>query len=123
MWLGLALVAVLLRAVVPAGFMLSSPSTPGFIEICGAGLMHDEAVALHVAGSDNRGEAPGKPARDAEACPFSVLSMAAVAAAGPALLAGSIAYILDLGVASTQTPALPPVADRRPPVRGPPARA
>jgi hypothetical protein len=124
-WLGLALAAALLRAVLPAGFMIGTPSTPGsnagFIEICGAGLQHDEAVALHVNGSDTRGETPGKPQRDTESCPFGSLTQAALSALSPTLASMAEAYILDRGVRTTPLPAAQPAAERRPPVRGPPA--
>jgi len=118
--------ALLVKALVPAGYMLASQAKVLTVEICGdpsgPRLTHDIVIPASVKGS----HAPDPAADHAKAdgtCAFSALQWAAPPAADAALLALALAFILLLGFLPTPRalPARP--AQLRPPLRGPPLHA
>ena len=107
-----ALLALSVRALVPAGFM------PG---------MHDGRVTLEICTGQGllKVDAGGKPAKEtgttSPVCAFAGVASPLLSALPFALLALAIAYIL-LKTSRTPQLALVPMAHRlRPPLRGPPA--
>ncbi|QGN54319.1 DUF2946 family protein [Novosphingobium sp. Gsoil 351] len=116
--------ALILRAIVPAGYMVSADALTLTIEICadtsGQHLTRQIVVP--------RNDAPDQPKHDSAkgtaGCPFASLWAAGLdSTTPPALAVLALACILILGLA----PRRPPVARRqpflRPPLRAPPVLA
>ena len=127
-WLafGLVVLALSVRALVPAGFMPGGTGERGqvlAISICadGSGGDHARQVLIPVAGKGSpiTGESGGK---GPSPCAFSALSFAALGGADAVLLAAALAFVLALGSAATPPLRLARIAALRPPMRGPPAR-
>ena len=127
-WLafGLVVLALGVRALVPAGFMPGGERGQGrflAITICadGSGTDHREQILIPVAGKT----APTKGESDAKGggpCAFSALSLAALGGADAVLLAAALAFVLAIGMAHVPPLRLARIAGLRPPLRGPPAR-
>lgn len=111
--------ALAMKALVPAGFMVETRGHILTIAIC-ADASRDHVVSRQII-------IPGKPAngqsaqgKSGEACPFSALSIAGLSGADPALLAAALAFILLLGILPVATPRLVWARRIRPPLRAPP---
>ena len=110
-----------MKALVPAGYMLAPQMTTLTVTICadaqGKRITHEIAVPRET----GHGEASAE--KGGNACSWSSLSMASLGSAPPVLLALALAFILALGF----LPAAPPVARvaswLRPPLRAPPVLA
>lgn len=126
--------ALLVKLMIPAGYMLSSEAGRLLIVICPSATpapMPTGMAAMHGGMGDHHGmtttgdgqhHAPSKDHGKAEApCVFSSLSAAALAAVDPIQLAALIIFILALGWVAVGTVAPPIPAHLRPPLRGPPA--
>lgn len=122
MALAFALAALAMKALLPAGFMLSMHGDRVLtVTICAdaSGTPKQMQIAL-----PTRGDLPGDPSKKAEAgkpCPFSGLGHGALGGADLRLLAGALAFILLLGLAQPQAPPRRAAAFLRPPLRGPPS--
>ncbi|WEK48313.1 MAG: hypothetical protein P0Y56_08480 [Candidatus Andeanibacterium colombiense] len=122
--LSLALVALALcmKALLPAGYMVSDAGHVLTVTICtGTTDTVTKQIAIPTKGDTHRqSDAHGK---DTAQCPFSSLSMAATGGADAPLLALALAFILVLGF--LPAPALPLRRTDyfQPPLRGPPATA
>jgi hypothetical protein len=117
----LVLAALVIKAAVPAGYMLHQRGTVLTVEICAdasGGTVTREIVIARSGSSEKAADAQGKaPAT----CPFAALGFAALGGADALLLALALGFILALGFCLSQ-PATPKrVAFLRPPLRGPPA--
>lgn len=114
--LALALLALGLRALVPAGWMPAvSPGGLTMTLCTGAGV---EVISL-----DKNGQ-PVKAAKaDGGPCAFSGLGTPLLDALPPAVVLPLLAFLLALGFAPVVRPALATTDWLRPPLRGPPARA
>ena len=112
--------ALLLKVVVPSGFMVSSTTGSVAIVICdGHGPMTASAT---MADMHHRGEKQNHQGGDSP-CAFSGLTAPVLSSTDPAILVITIAFILVMAehlVAPTK-PTPPPFL--RPPLRGPPARS
>lgn len=111
--------ALIVKALVPSGFMIGQHATVLTVEICADTLgakVTREVVVPH------SGDHAGEHADKAGVCPFSGLAMAALPGADALLLAVALAFILTLSFTTPLRVALPRVAYARPPLRGPPAR-
>ena len=117
--LALVALAMVIKALVPAGYMLSDKAHVLTIAIC-ADASGGQTTKQIVVPFD------GKSAEHAKAegtCAWGTLVMAALGAADVLLLALALAFILALGLAPSR-PAPPARAGYlRPPLRGPPAFA
>lgn len=126
--------ALLLRMLVPTGYMIDRDHGRFTITICsGTALMQmtmdvsPHAPAMHGGDMAGHGEPMdhGKSEDHGRAempCAFSSLSAAALAAIDPLLLAILIAFVLATGFSAVAPPLLSRTAYLRPPLRGPPAR-
>lgn len=122
----LALLAIALvlamKALVPAGYMVSASSKIFTITICSESTGEKLKTQVQIPmKAGHGGDAAAKA--DQQPCPYSSLSLAALGGADAPLLALAIAFILALGF----LPA-PPLPLRQahyllPPLRGPPATA
>lgn len=114
--------ALVMKAVVPAGYMVGSDSRVLTVRICDetqlAQAAHDRQIAIPM-----KGEPAGKHAKGEGMCAFSALSFASLGGADPIQLALALLFILAAGFAATVQPAPRRSAHLRPPLRGPPALA
>lgn len=110
--------ALLLKLLVPAGYMIDSDGGHmGIIMCSGTGPMMD-MPAMHGDGSDHR---KSKDHGKAEMpCAFSSLSAAALSAIDPIQLGALIAFMMALGSVGPLLPAPLHCRRLRPPLRGPP---
>lgn len=120
--LGLVVLAVLIKALVPAGYMLGGSLGTGAhvltVTICAdaSGQPTTRQIEVPADGKSGHGKAEG-------ACAWGLLGMAALHGADVLLLAAALAFILALGFV-TSRPVLPAGRGHlRPPLRGPPAFA
>lgn len=112
--------ALFLKVLVPAGYMLANDHGPVTIAICtGYGPMK---MAMAMPGMEHRRDTSGHQGKEMP-CSFSALTAPSLAAADPVLLAIAIAFI----IAAIFRMAIPGVsrtpAFLRPPLRGPPSHA
>lgn len=114
--LAIIMVALLMRLLVPVGFMPEVSAGKITIALCTG---HGPAVIeMTVPGSGHHD--PGKGAKPDMPCPFGSTSSVGLTGADPILLAIAIAFIMAL---SLRPVAITRVADAphlRPPLRGPP---
>ena len=134
--LWLALAALTVRLLVPAGFMVGQVDGRAMLQICSGfgpvsvapvtdhGAMpmtgHAAATAKHHGGGHD--DAGGHAAVDMP-CAYAALAHGAVAAADIVLLAFAIAFVMALGFAARAVRPLRSRAYLRPPLRGPPLLA
>lgn len=118
-----ALAALCLKALMPAGYMIGSDSRVITIEICADASNHLASQSLVIPVKTTRGQTGQGSAANDGACPYGALSMAGLGGVAPQLLAAAIAFILALGFVAVS----PPPQSRRPyftpPLRAPPVRA
>ncbi len=114
--------ALVVKALVPAGFMLS-PGKERFltVTICAdaSGVPKQMRIALPDR-DDPRGD-HAEAADKGQSCAFSGLGHAMLGAADPLLLAAALAFILLVGLAPLRAPPVRAIPFLRPPLRGPPS--
>lgn len=112
--------ALLLKVVVPTGFMIGADASRTItVMICHDASGDGPAKQISVPLKKGEGEAPGKPGKGE--CPYAALSMASLSGADPVLLALALAFIVTLGFASVCFALPQRPAFILPPLRGPPA--
>src|SRR5688572_25557289 len=117
----LVALALCLKAIVPAGYMVETGAHMLTVTICDAATGHTVTKQIAVPMKDGSGkDAAGQGKGD---CAYSSLSSASISGADPVLLLLAVAFILTLGFAPVHAPAPRPVSCLRPPLRGPPALA
>lgn len=114
----LIVLAIALKALVPAGYMIASEARVLTIAVChdasGSGSARDVVIPMK-----DKGGVPGKPSKGE--CPYGALAMAGLPGADAVLLALAIAFLIALGFAPQSVPRVSRPAFLRPPLRGPPA--
>jgi hypothetical protein len=119
--LALVVMALFIKALVPAGYMIGQRSMTLSVEICadGTGQTGIRQIDIPLEGL-------AVPAADHSKqnghCAFSSLGHDAVSGADPLLIAGALLFILTRGFAAIVQAPRQRVAYLRPPLRGPPAR-
>lgn len=120
--LGLVALALVIKALIPAGYMLSGDPGQGprvlTVTICGdaSGRQLVKQIEVPSKGAADHAKAEGT-------CAWGLLAHAALSGADALLLAAALAFILALGFAPSR-PAPPAQRSHlRPPLRGPPAFA
>ncbi|WP_341207426.1 hypothetical protein [uncultured Sphingomonas sp.] len=113
---------LLLRLLVPGGYMIDRVSGHFTITIC-SGIA---APAAATAMPGMHGDMPDHGKKDDRGkvdmpCAFSGLSAAALSATDPLQLAALIVFVMGTGFARRLPPPEPARAHLRPPLRGPPA--
>ena len=112
--------ALLLKVVVPSGFMVSSTTGSVAIVICdGHGPMTASAT---MADMHHRGEKQNHQGGDSP-CAFSGLTAPVLSSTDPAILVIAIAFILIIAEHLVARPRPSTTPFLRPPLRGPPARS
>jgi hypothetical protein len=117
----LLVLALCLKAALPAGFMLApSAATTLTITICADSSGARQAMQVVIPAKHS-----GQPetAQKHPACAFTSLADSALGGADALLLALAFAFILVLGLAPTRRLPFARVFHLRPPLRGPPAAA
>ena len=127
--LWLAALALAVRLLVPAGFMVGTIDGRPVLQLCsGFGPVAATVMAMahgdahHVRGSHHERDGHREsdhPAADMP-CPYAGLAQVATTPVDPALLVLAIAFVMALGVRATPRPARRDRAYLRPPMRGPP---
>ncbi len=121
-WLALMVLALALcmKALVPAGFMVEARATSLTVLVCADSTGARSAIEVAIPRADSK---HGTDAKSHEACPFSALSLASTGGINPVQLAIALALILLLGVLATPRLRLVPMRRVLPPQCGPPALA
>lgn len=143
---GLIALALAMKVLVPAGYMLNQGGAGPLLMICpkaNPGMNLDPQMnapaehASHGGHAAHAGHHVDAAPQDAHhdggahgnahdghksdnTCPYSVMPMASLSGADGAQLAIALVFILALGFAPVAFPRLAPVAYLRPPLRGPP---
>lgn len=118
----LCMAALLLKLLVPTGFMIDSSHGRFTITICSGTTPRTVTMEMPGARGDMPDHGGSKDHDKAEMpCAFSGLSAAALGAVDPIQLAALIAFVMAVGLAGTRLPAPSRPAYLRPPLRGPPA--
>ncbi|TPG49334.1 DUF2946 family protein [Sphingomonas glacialis] len=113
--------ALLLKLLVPAGYMVASDHGRLAIIICSGTMPSPMTMAMP--GTHGDMTDPGAPKDHGKAempCAFAGLSAAMMAAVDPILLAGLVAFVMAIGLAGAVLPTRSDPAYLRPPLRGPP---
>ena len=123
--LALVLLALAMKALVPAGFMPAAPGKVLSVVMCdGQGAMQanaTQAAKLALPDAGKSGES-NPTAKSDSACPYGGLN-AALDGTDALLAAALLLFILALGFAPATIPALRRADHTQPPLRGPPAFA
>tara|TARA_A100001391_G_scaffold21380_3_gene11820 strand:- start:5359 stop:5769 length:411 start_codon:yes stop_codon:yes gene_type:complete len=121
--LALLVLAFCIKAVIPAGFMVSASSDTALtVTICSDASSGLKQMQLVIPGKEP-GSGHSHDVKKGEHCAFSGLAKVAVRGADALLLALAVAFILVLGVAPTRRLPFRQIPHLRPPLRGPPAAA
>lgn len=125
--------ALLMKAVLPAGFMPVAGDRVLAIAICSdaSGGAQVRQIVIPASGQSDDGKVehgkaePGKAGhgKGQENCAFTSLANAAVGGADPGLLLAALVFILLLGFAPVTAALRTAPARLRPPLRGPPVCA
>jgi len=123
--LGLVLMALAMKALVPAGFMPAAPGKVLTVILCdGHGSEQATKIALADSGAKQGGSGGlSEAAKAAGTCPYAGLSSAALGGTDAALAVVLLLFILALGFAPTPIPPLRRRHHVLPPLRGPPVTA
>ena len=115
----LVALALVMKVLVPSGYMLGTSGGSITIEICsGYGPMK---MTMPMSGMTHHGSDKGDHGKAEQPCAFSSLSAPSLAAADPVLLALAIAFIVAAAFRMAVTSPPRASAFLRPPLRGPPS--
>lgn len=116
--------ALAVRAVVPAGFMLAAGADRFLtVTICSDVSGTVKPMQIAIPGKHDTGGDHTDAAAEGAHCAFSGLGHSALGGADPLLLAGALAFILLIGMAPLLAQPRRDIAFLRPQLRGPPASA
>lgn len=122
---GLLALALLLKLLVPSGYMLETTGASfGLVPCSGMAPTHVMPPAVAMPGMTHHADHDGnkdKPAAE-HPCAFAGLSGVTLAAADPLLLALAIAFVIAAGIRPIRLRPAKAHAHLRPPLRGPPLR-
>ena len=113
---------LLLKLLVPAGYMIGSEHGRITIELCSG--VAPRAVTMAMPGMHGDMPDHGKPKDHGRAempCAFAGLSAVSLGAIDPIQLVALIAFVMAVGLSLTVLPAIIRRSHLRPPLRGPPA--
>jgi hypothetical protein len=119
--LGLVLLALCMKVLVPGGFMIGSQVKLLTIEICGDASGTHLTKQISVPMDGKSGHDQSEQGKADSACPYSALSIASLAGADMLLLATALAFIMALGFLPIAARLHARTSYLRPPLRGPPA--
>lgn len=120
--LGLLVLALAIKALLPAEFMVfTSDERFLTVTICADATGTTKQMQIALRGKDDIGGDHSEVADKGQPCAFSGLGHAALGGVDPALLVAAIAFILLARHAPLRPPALSGFGFLRPPLRGPPS--
>lgn len=120
-WLMLLALALVVKALVPTGFMLSAGGERFLtVTICADASGTAKQMRIAVPTKDYAGNEPSEMAEKREPCAFAGLGHAALGEGDGAALVAVLVFVLLVGFAAVHSPVLPGFAFLRPPLRGPP---
>lgn len=115
-----AALALAIKAVVPAGYMIAQRSQNLTVLICSGTVDVVTAKSLDIPADGKTDGSAGEHGKVNDACPYAALSMASLGGADTPLLALALLFILALGFMPIHLPRLKTQSRLRPPLRGPP---
>ncbi|WP_086618819.1 DUF2946 family protein [Erythrobacter tepidarius] len=120
--MGLVVLALAVKALVPAGYMIS-PHGERFltVTICADASGTPKQMRIAIPDEDKKGSDHSEAADKTQPCAFAGLGHAALGGADPLLLAAALAFILLVWLGPLRAPPARDIAFLRPPLRGPPA--
>lgn len=110
--------ALLMRMLVPAGYMPSMAGGAITVTLCNGVMPAMQAMP----GMSHHGDKPAHPAKELP-CGFGSLSAPSLATIDPVLIAIAVAFIVATVFRTASTVPVDACRNRRPPPRGPPIRA
>jgi hypothetical protein len=110
--------ALAMKALVPAGYMVDSASKALTIRVCADAQLSSTVRDILV---PMKSEPAGKHSKAEGICPYSALSLTSLGGADPFQLALALLFILATGFTALALPAPRRIGYLRPPLRGPPA--
>jgi hypothetical protein len=114
--------SLLLKLIVPAGFMIDSSHGRITVTICSGTAPRTMTMKMPGMHGDMPDHGKSQDHGKAEMpCAFAGLSAAALGSIDPIQLAALIAFVMAIGLAGIMLPAPSQSARLRPPLRGPPA--
>ncbi len=114
--------ALAVKAIVPAGFMLSAEGDRFLtVTICSDASGTPQEMQIAIPGKNGAGSDHSEGAAKATPCAFAGLGYSALGGADPLLLAAALAFILLIGIAPLPQLPLRDLPFLRPQLRGPPA--
>jgi hypothetical protein len=119
----LVLCALLMKALIPTGYMVGSTSKTFTVQICMDGLGAPVSKQIEIPIEKGSHDPAKEFGKGDGSCSFTSLAIAGMAGADAELLALALAFILILGFAPTATLHRPENLYLRPPLRGPPTAA
>jgi len=117
----LVIIALMMKALVPAGYMVGAQGHTITVEICADASGGHLTRQIAIPHQDPFAPAQAEHAKTEGICAFSALGMAALGGADAVLLALALVFILALGFAAMAPPVPARLVHLRPPLRGPPA--
>jgi len=114
--------AMLVKALIPAGYMIA-PAGERFltVTICADASGTTKQMRIAIPDKDDTGGDHSDAADTDQVCAFAGLGHVALGGADPILLAAALAFILLVGLAPLRSPPARDIAFLRPPLRGPPS--
>jgi len=114
--------AFAVKALVPAGYMIS-PAGERFltVTICADASGTPKQMRIAILDKNEAGGDHSEAADTSQPCAFSGLGHAALGGVDPLLLVAALAFILLVGLAPLRAPPAHDIAFLRPPLRGPPS--
>lgn len=115
------LIALCMKALMPAGFMVSGNAKTFTVTLCTDGSGGKQTVEIAIPTNSAHKADKGGDTASVGKCAFSGLGTPALGGADALLLAFAFAFILMLGLAPAKRLPFRQTAYLRPPLRGPPA--
>jgi hypothetical protein len=118
----LVVFALAVKALVPAGYMISSTGERFLtVTICADASGTPKQMRITIPDKNEKGGDHSEAADKSQPCAFSGLGHAALGGADPLLLAAALAFILLVGLGPLRAPPARDIPFLRPPLRGPPS--
>lgn len=114
--------ALAVKALVPAGYMISATGDRFLtVTICADASGTPKQMQIAIPSKNDAGSDHSKAAEKGQPCAFSGLGHGALGGADPILLAAALAFILLVGFVPLRLPPARDLSFLRPPLRGPPS--
>lgn len=119
----LVAIALLIRGLIPAGYMVAPSALTLSVQICSGFENEHSTIEIVVPRTGDEHDRSGDHRQKNPPCAFSALSMSSLAGADGLLFAVELAFILITSALLVALPVHRRFAHLRPPLRGPPSFA